>query len=54
METADAVGWSSQAIEAQAFAYLAVRTLNGLPITFPATTGVSKPLQGGIVAHPRS
>jgi anhydro-N-acetylmuramic acid kinase len=54
VETADAIGWSSQAIEAQAFAYLAVRTLNGLPITFPATTGVSKPLQGGIVAHPRS
>ncbi len=54
VETADAIGWSSQAIEAQAFAYLAVRTLNGLPITFSATTGVSKPLEGGIVAHPRS
>ncbi len=39
VETADAVGWSSQSIEAQAFAYLAVRTLNGLPITFPQTTG---------------
>ena len=46
VETADAIGWSSQAIEAQAFAYLAVRTLNGLPITFSATTGVSKPLRG--------
>jgi anhydro-N-acetylmuramic acid kinase len=54
VETADAIGWSLQAIEAQAFAYLAVRTLNGLPITFSATTGVSKPLEGGIVAHPRS
>jgi anhydro-N-acetylmuramic acid kinase len=54
VETADAIGWSSQAIEAQAFAYLAVRTINGLPITFPATTGVGKPLRGGIVAHPRS
>jgi anhydro-N-acetylmuramic acid kinase len=40
VETADAVGWSSQSIEAQAFAYLAVRTRNGLPVTFPATTGV--------------
>jgi anhydro-N-acetylmuramic acid kinase len=29
VETADAVGWSSQSIEAQAFAYLAVRTMNG-------------------------
>ena len=54
VETADAIGWSSQAIEAQAFAYLAARTLKGLPITFPATTGVGKPLPGGIVAHARS
>jgi anhydro-N-acetylmuramic acid kinase len=54
VETADAVGWSSQAIEAQAFAYLAVRTLNGLPITFPATTGVKRPLPGGVLARPRS
>jgi anhydro-N-acetylmuramic acid kinase len=52
VETADAVGWSSQSIEAQAFAYLAVRTLNGLPITFPATTGVKQPMRGGILAAP--
>ncbi len=54
VETADAVGWSAQAIEAQAFAYLAVRTLNGLPITFPTTTGVRQPLPGGIVSSPHS
>lgn len=52
VETADAVGWSSQSIEAQAFAYLAVRTLTGLPITFPATTGVAKPMPGGEIARP--
>ena len=52
VETADAVSWSSQSIEAQAFAYLAVRTLNGLPITFPATTGVKQPMRGGILAAP--
>jgi len=52
VETADAVGWSSQSIEAQAFAYLAVRTLNGLPITFPLTTGVKQPMAGGMVARP--
>ncbi len=52
VETADAVGWSSQSIEAQAFAYLAVRTLNGLPITFPATTGVMQPMRGGTLAVP--
>jgi len=52
VETADAVGWSSQSIEAQAFAYLAVRTLNDLPITFPKTTGAPRPMCGGVVAQP--
>ena len=52
VETADAIGWSSQAIEAQAFAYLAVRTLNNLPITFPHTTGVKQPMAGGVMARP--
>ena len=52
VETADAVGWSSDAMEAQAFAYLAVRTLRGLPITFPTTTGAPAPLAGGLVAQP--
>jgi len=52
VETADAVGWSSQSIEAQAFAYLAMRTLNGLPITFPRTTGVAKAMTGGVVVRP--
>jgi anhydro-N-acetylmuramic acid kinase len=51
IETADALGWSSDALEAQAFAYLAVRTLRGLPITFPSTTGVAKPLPGGLIAR---
>lgn len=50
VETADAAGWSSQSIEAQAFAYLAVRALNGLPITFPTTTGAPSPMRGGVVA----
>jgi anhydro-N-acetylmuramic acid kinase len=52
VETADAVGWSSQSIEAQAFAYLAVRVLNGMPLTFPTTTGVAAPLPGGIIVRP--
>ncbi len=49
VETADALGWSADALEAQAFAYLAVRTLKGLPITFPTTTGVSRPMTGGVL-----
>jgi anhydro-N-acetylmuramic acid kinase len=52
VETADAVGWSADSLEAQAFAFLAVRTLRGLPITFPTTTGVARPLPGGVVARP--
>jgi len=49
VETADAVGWSVDSLEAQAFAYFAVRTLNGLPITFPSTTGVPRPMAGGVI-----
>jgi anhydro-N-acetylmuramic acid kinase len=52
VETADDVGLSADALEAQAFAYLAVRTLRGLPITFPSTTGVGNPMPGGIIAKP--
>jgi len=50
--TADAVGWSADSLEAQGFAYLAVRSLNGLPLSFPSTTGVPRPMPGGIVARP--
>ncbi|HEY4848389.1 MAG TPA: anhydro-N-acetylmuramic acid kinase [Methylocella sp.] len=49
---AETFGWSSDAMEAQAFAYLAVRREKNLPITFPMTTGVDKPLVGGVVAEP--
>jgi anhydro-N-acetylmuramic acid kinase len=52
VETADEVGWSADALEAQAFAYLAVRALNRLPYTFPTTTGAPRPMAGGIVARP--
>lgn len=50
--TATALGWQGDAIEAQAFAYLGVRSLKGLPLTFPGTTGVPKPLSGGVLAKP--
>src|SRR5262249_37338091 len=43
----EAVGWDGDALEAQAFAYLAVRSLRGLPLSVPTTTGVSRPLTGG-------
>ena len=49
--TADAVGWSADAMEAQAFAYLAARVAQGLPLTFPTTTGAPEPLPGGVLAR---
>jgi anhydro-N-acetylmuramic acid kinase len=52
VEAAQTLGWSSDAIEAQAFAFLAVRSLNGLPITFPGTTGAPGPMTGGSIARP--
>jgi anhydro-N-acetylmuramic acid kinase len=52
IESAHAAGWSVDSLEAQAFAYLAVRSLRGLPITFPGTTGVAHPLTGGVLAQP--
>ena len=50
--TAEDVGWSSDALEAQAFAYLAVRSKRDLPLSFPRTTGVKTPQRGGVLAHP--
>ncbi|MBX9943620.1 MAG: anhydro-N-acetylmuramic acid kinase, partial [Reyranella sp.] len=41
------LGWDGDALEAQAFAFLAVRSLRGLPFTFPTTTGAPRPLTGG-------
>jgi anhydro-N-acetylmuramic acid kinase len=45
----EAVGWDGDALEAQAFAYLAVRALRALPITFPSTTGAPAQMTGGVV-----
>jgi len=45
------IGWDGDAIEAQAFAYLAVRSLKGLPLTLPTTTGAPRPLSGGRLSH---
>jgi len=42
------VGWRGDALEAEAFGYLAVRSLKGLPLSLPSTTGVPQPMPGGI------
>lgn len=43
------MGWEGDALEAQAFAYMAVRSVLGLPISFPQTTGVPSPISGGLL-----
>ena len=45
------VGWQGDALEAQAFGYLAVRSLRGLALSLPRTTGVPHPVSGGVF-HP--
>jgi anhydro-N-acetylmuramic acid kinase len=52
VEPVEAVGWDGDALEAQAFAYLAVRSLKGLPLSFPGTTGVPAPRTGGRLHRP--
>lgn len=47
--SADELGWSGAFLEAEAFAFLAIRSLKGLPLTFPATTGVREPMTGGVL-----
>lgn len=49
---AEAAGWDGDALEAQAFAFLAARTARGLPISFPGTTAAPRPLPGGRIDRP--
>ena len=50
--SAEEVGLDGDAMEAEAWAYLAVRCLRGLSITFPGTTGAPAPMSGGVLARP--
>jgi len=43
----ETVGWNGDALEAQAFAYLAARSVLGLPLSLPSTTGAPHPVCGG-------
>src|SRR5437660_1350094 len=52
VRVAEDIGWNGAAIEAQAFAYLAVRSLRQLPLSWPSTTGVSRPVTGGVRLNP--
>lgn len=48
----DDLGWSGDGLEAEAFAYLAVRSRLGLPLSVPGTTGVPQPVTGGVLHKP--
>jgi len=45
---AEECGLQADFIEAEAWGYLAIRSAQGLPLSFPATTGVQFPVTGGI------
>lgn len=51
VQTAEDVGWRGDDLEAEAFAFLAVRAMRGLPLSVPTTTGVPRPMTGGVY-HP--
>ena len=52
VEPVEAVGLDGDMLEAQAFAYLAVRVLRGLPTSAPGTTGARLPVSGGRISRP--
>ena len=52
VETAEDLGWNGDLIEAQAFGFLAIRSLKGLPLSYPGTTGVGAPTPGGVLNEP--
>lgn len=48
---AEEAGLNGDSMEAEAWAWLAVRSLRGLPLTYPGTTGVKQPATGGVLAR---
>ena len=53
VESISSIGFDGDYVEAEAFAYLAVRRIYNLPITFPGTTGINEPSTGGKVHMPK-
>lgn len=52
VQDVDIIGFDGDMLEAQAFAYLAVRSLNNMPYSFPETTGVNSASEVGGVFCP--
>jgi anhydro-N-acetylmuramic acid kinase len=51
VDPVEVVGWNGDLTEAECFAYLAVRALEGLPLSLPTTTGVPVAMTGGEVVR---
>jgi anhydro-N-acetylmuramic acid kinase len=54
VKSAEDAGWRGDFIEAEAFAYLAARSVKGLPLSLPSTTGVPYPMPGGRLHRPQA
>ncbi len=52
VDPVESVGWDGDQLEAQAFAYLALRVVAGVPTSLPSTTGVPRPTCGGRIDYP--
>lgn len=50
--TAKDAGWNADSLEAEGFAYLAVRAKKGKPLSLPTTTGCRAPVSGGVLVKP--
>lgn len=53
VDPVEVIGMRGDALEAEAFAYLAVRSERGLPLSFPETTGCKMPTTGGVAHLPK-
>jgi anhydro-N-acetylmuramic acid kinase len=54
VDPVEVLGWRGDALEAEAFAFLAARTVRNLPNSLPGTTGCTSPTVGGIYHAPRT
>jgi anhydro-N-acetylmuramic acid kinase len=52
VDPVEVLGWRGDALEAEAFAFLAARSERGLPLSLPSTTGVAEPTGGGELYKP--
>jgi anhydro-N-acetylmuramic acid kinase len=51
VDPVEVVGWNGDMLEAECFAWLAIRSIKGLPLSLPSTTGVQEPMTGGVLHH---